>query len=123
MDFFTSFFGGSAANQVAPEEVQEMIAKGPRPFLLDVRTPEEFAAGHIQGAVLIPLNELQGRLNRVPKDKTVICVCASGSRSSAAARQLEKGGYQVMNMKGGIARWLQAGLPLTKTPAGRVKQS
>jgi rhodanese-related sulfurtransferase len=123
MDFFTSFFGGSAVNQVAPEEVQEMIAKSPRPFLLDVRTPEEFAAGHIQGAVLIPLNELQGRLNRVPKDKIVICVCASGSRSSAAARQLEKAGYQVKNMKGGIARWLQAGLPLTKTPAGRVKQS
>lgn len=122
MDFFTSFFGGSSANQVAPEEVQDMIIKNPRPFLLDVRTPEEFQEGHISGAVLIPLNELMNRLERVPKDKLVVCVCASGSRSSVATRQLEKSGYQVKNMRGGMARWIHAGLPVSKKPASSPKR-
>jgi phage shock protein E len=123
MDFFTSLFGGSSANQVAPQDVQELISKPPRPFLLDVRSPEEFQQGHISGAVLIPLGELMDHLDRVPKDKLVVCVCASGSRSSVATRRLEKAGYQVKNMKGGMSRWVQAGLPLSKKNTGVPKRS
>ena len=121
MDFLSNLFGGSSKNQVDPGQVQLLISQNPRPFLLDVRTLQEFQEGHINGSVSIPLGDLTNRLNRIPKDKVVVCICASGSRSSIAARQLEAAGYQVKNMKGGIAKWIHAGLPVSKAvgPNGR----
>ncbi len=114
MDFLTSLFGGSSANQVEPAQVQTLMAENPRPFLLDVRTPEEFQQGHIKGSVLISLDELANRMNRIPKDKVVVCICASGSRSSSAARKLEAAGYQVKNLRGGIDRWVRSGFPVSR---------
>ena len=121
MDFLTNLFGGSSANQVDPGQVQTLMEENPRPFLLDVRTPEEFQQGHINGSVLIPLNDLANRMNRIPKDKVVVCICASGSRSSAAARKLEAAGYQVKNLRGGIDRWMRSGFPVSK--AAGTKQA
>lgn len=117
MDFFTRFFNQPSVAQLEPSQVQALIAQSPRPFLLDVRTPEEYREAHIQGAELIPLDELPQKLSRIPKDRDVICVCASGSRSSAAARHLSGQGYKVSNMQGGMSRWLRAGLPVKKGAA------
>lgn len=83
-------------------------------FVLDVRQPDEFREGHIAGAKLIPLNELPNRLNELPKDREVLCVCRSGARSSAAAGQLSRAGYTAINMQGGMIAWQQAGLPIKK---------
>jgi rhodanese-related sulfurtransferase len=123
MDFLSNLFGGSSINQVDPGQVQLLISQNPRPFLLDVRTLQEFQEGHINGSVSIPLGDLTNRLNRIPKDKVVVCICASGSRSSAAARQLEGAGYQVKNMKGGIAKWIRSGLPVSKATRANVGRS
>ncbi len=117
MDFFSLLFNRPAINQVKPGEVHGMLAKTPRPFVLDVRTPGEYKQGHIIGAELIPLDELSARVGRIPKGREIICVCASGSRSSAAARKLTAAGYPVSNMKGGMAGWLRAGLPVKKGAA------
>lgn len=84
-------------------------------YLLDVRTPQEFAEGHIPGATLIPVNELAHRLRELPQDKTqpILVYCRSGSRSSRAAQLLYQSGRKdVYNLSGGIQAWAQAQKPI-----------
>ncbi|MDL2345374.1 rhodanese-like domain-containing protein, partial [Deinococcus sp. MIMF12] len=57
-------------------------------FVLDVRTPAEYAQGHVPGAVLLPLQDLSARLNEVPQGRKVYVICRSGSRSAQASRVL-----------------------------------
>ncbi|HRN36519.1 MAG TPA: rhodanese-like domain-containing protein [Flavobacteriales bacterium] len=71
--------------------------------ILDVRTTGEFAAGHIKGAVNIPLDQLQNRLNKLPKGKPVITCCLSGGRSGAALSLLKANGYEAYNGGGWCA--------------------
>ena len=70
-------------------------------FILDVRTEEEFAGGHFTGAVNIPVDELRGRLNEVPKDRKIYVNCHSGLRSYIACRILMANGYDCYNFSGG----------------------
>jgi len=84
-------------------------------FLLDVRTPREFAAGRISGSVLIPMNQVPSRLAEVPKDKRVVVVCASGARSAAVVDYLQRNGYpDAVNYSGGVFDWARKGLPVEK---------
>ncbi len=91
--------------------------KSPVPFmLLDVRTAEEYAEGHIQGALLIPVQELQQRISEVPKDKQVYVYCRSGVRSVRAAKMLVEAGYtRIENVQGGFMAWKDAGFPVEVT--------
>lgn len=86
--------------------------------LLDVREPNEWQAGHIVGSQHIPLGQLRGRLGELPKDRTILAVCRSGSRSDSAARGLRTLGYTVENLEGGVTAWTQAGLPLEAEGGG-----
>lgn len=90
--------------------------KSPIPFIfIDVRTPEEYAGGHIRGAKLIPLQELEQRLAEVPKDRQVYLYCHSGRRSADASKILVKAGYtNIENVSGGITAWREAGYPTVK---------
>jgi rhodanese-related sulfurtransferase len=99
MDLLSQFLNRSAINQLEPTQVQAMMSQSPRPFLLDVRTPEEYKQGHVSGAELIPLDQLDAKKSRIPKEREVICICASGSRSSVAVRQL--GSFGVSSQKVG----------------------
>lgn len=84
-------------------------------FFLDVRTPEEYAEGHVEGSTLIPVQELEGRLSEVPKDKRVYVYCHSGKRSAAASNMLVKEGFtNIENIDGGIKAWREAGYPVVK---------
>jgi rhodanese-related sulfurtransferase len=112
MNLFSQLFNKPAIEQVEPAQVQTLLSQSPRPFLLDVRNPDEYKQGHVAGAKLIPLPELSAKLSQIPKDQVVICVCASGSRSSAAARQLSSQGYRVSNLRGGMSSWVRSGLPV-----------
>lgn len=112
MDLISKFFNQPAIKQLEPAEVQGLMSQAPKPFLLDVRTPGEYKQGHISGAELVPVDELAEKLGRIPKGREIICVCESGSRSSMAARQLLAEGYTVSNMRGGMSRWVRAGLPV-----------
>jgi rhodanese-related sulfurtransferase len=112
MGLFSQLFNRPAINHVEPAQVKVMMAQSPRPFLLDVRTPGEYKQGRVSGAELIPLDELFDKLGRIPKERDVICICESGNRSYAAARKLSSLGYKVSNMKGGMSRWIHAGLPV-----------
>lgn len=113
MDFITRLFGASAAG-IGPKEAQAKLSQNGKPFILDVRQPEEFRTGRIQGAKLIPLGELSRRMHELPKDREIICVCRSGNRSQSAARQLTAAGYKVVNLNGGMLAWMRAGLPVKK---------
>lgn len=75
-------------------------------FLLDVREKDEYAAARIEGSVLIPLGELQGRVAEVPKDREVIVHCHHGGRSAQAVRWLLGSGIpNAKNLDGGIDAW------------------
>jgi phage shock protein E len=112
MEFFSNLFNQPTIHQLEPAEVQTLAAQSPKPFLLDVRTPAEYKQAHISGAELIPLDELPGKTARLPKEREIICICESGSRSSVAAHQLTAQGYKVSNLRGGMSRWIRAGLPV-----------
>jgi len=88
----------------------------PIPFVfLDVRTPEEYAAGHIKGARLIPVQELDRHLSEIPHDKQVYVYCHSGVRSSRAAGTLASHGFSnIEDVAGGIVAWKEAGYPVVK---------
>ncbi len=74
-------------------------------FLLDVREPEEYETARIEGAVLIPLGELPGRLADLPKDRPLVVMCHHGVRSAHAVHHLRAAGYDARNLSGGIAAW------------------
>jgi phage shock protein E len=111
--------GSSAPTQNLPPDIDVATAASVRGLsdvvMLDVRTPEEYAQGHIPGITLIPLDQLPNRLAEIPKDKTVIVTCHSGNRSNQAAQLLRQKGYtNIHNMLGGITAWQQAGYPVEK---------
>lgn len=76
--------------------------------LIDVRENTEWNAGHAPQAVHIPSSQVSSRLNRVRKDKDVVVVCRSGSRSRAVTSMLRQQGYQAYTLKGGMRAWQSA---------------
>lgn len=77
------------AKAVTVEEASKLMAENPDLFLLDVRTEQEYAEKHYEGAVLIPVSELAARAAEVPRDKDVLIYCRSGNRAKAALRYFE----------------------------------
>jgi len=76
------------------------------PLLLDVRTPQEYAAGQIPGAVNLPLDELRARLAELPRDRAIAVYCQVGQRAYLATRILRQAGFQASNIGGGYKRYL-----------------
>ena len=94
-------------------ETVEAIRQNPAVFLLDVREPEEYAAGHIPNITLIPSGEVAARLAELPRDKTIIVTCRTGNRSAQVADLLRDQGFtNAHNMIGGIVAWEEAGYPV-----------
>jgi hydroxyacylglutathione hydrolase len=91
--------------------------------LLDVREPEEYAGGHVPGAVSLPQAELASRLDTVPHDRPVFLVCQGGFRSLRAAQFLRQVGYErVVNVAGGTSAWQEAGKPLVVPDPGAASR-
>jgi glyoxylase-like metal-dependent hydrolase (beta-lactamase superfamily II)/rhodanese-related sulfurtransferase len=94
-------------------DVATLAARAPGTVVLDVREPEEYARGHIPGAISLPQAELATRLGEVPRDRPLFVVCQRGSRSPQAAQFLIQMGFcDVTSVVGGTGAWQQAGLPL-----------
>lgn len=113
MGFLSNLFGAGAPT-ITVGELSEKLKYGKHPLVLDVRQPDEFRMGHIAGAKLIPLNELHGKMNELPKGREIVCICASGNRSTSAAKMLAKEGFNVLNVQGGMVAWRRAKLPVQK---------
>jgi phage shock protein E len=73
--------------------------------LIDVRTPEEYAQGHLPGAVNIPVDQLTMRLDKIPKDRPIILYCQSGKRSASALRILSSHGFRAVYDLGAMSHW------------------
>ena len=84
-------------------------------LVLDVREPQEFAAGHVPGALLIPLGQLAARVGELPQDTPLYVICRSGNRSVTASEILVAAGKRdVRNVEGGMIAWQRAGLPVNR---------
>jgi NADPH-dependent 2,4-dienoyl-CoA reductase/sulfur reductase-like enzyme/rhodanese-related sulfurtransferase len=79
---------------------------GERPFLLDVRTPQEFAAGHVLGAVNVPVDDLRSRLGELPRNRRIAAYCQVGQRGYLATRILRQAGFDAANVGGGYTTYL-----------------
>ena len=89
------------------------VKDNPGVFLIDVREPDEYAAGHIPGITLIPMGEVAARLAELPRDKEIIVTCRTGNRSGQVADLLREQGFtNVHNLSGGIVAWEEAGYPV-----------
>lgn len=97
-------FGG----KVPPEQARALVESGA--VLLDVRSPDEFASGHLPKAVNVPVQELGARVGELGrKERPVVVYCHSGMRSSTAARVLRRNGFRDVHDLGAMARWRAAG--------------
>lgn len=92
MGLFSSIFGKSA-------DFAQLVNDGA--IILDVRTPGEYAGGHIKGSKNIPLQSIQQNLSKIPKDKVIITCCASGMRSGSAKSILLSNGFKEVHNGGG----------------------
>lgn len=90
--------------------------QGRQPSLvLDVREPWEYGEGHVPGAQLVPLGELEDRVSELPRDRPVYSICHSGQRSlAAAAFLLDQGFSEVSNVEGGTSAWIERGFPIDR---------
>ncbi|AMX83343.1 rhodanese [Geobacillus subterraneus] len=90
---------------ITTKEVEERLRAGEPLRIIDVREPDEVAAGKIPGAVNIPLGLIEFRMHELDKNEEYILVCRSGGRSGRAAEFLDSRGYRVINMTGGMLAW------------------
>jgi rhodanese-related sulfurtransferase len=99
--------------RITAQALAEMLADGAQPWILDVRAPKEWEAGHLQGSVNIPLNQLAERVGEVPRDREVVVHCQGGYRSAIAASLLQAHGVErLLDLVGGYKAWA------TTQPAG-----
>jgi hydroxyacylglutathione hydrolase len=99
--------------RVTASAIARELAAAMPPFVLDVRTPQEWRARHIVGSINIPLNHLGERIGELPRDRRIVVHCASGYRSSIAFSVLQRAGFDdLVELAGGMAAWEAAKLPV-----------
>jgi len=122
-DFFSNVDG------LEPVEPAELLRRAHRRdvVVIDVRPPEEYAAGHIAGALSVPLAELERRLAKLPMDKRIVAYCRGPYcvLAAEAVRRLRSRGRDAVRLKDGYPEWRDAGLPVAAGPASppRAKRS
>ncbi|NNN12129.1 MAG: rhodanese-like domain-containing protein [Acidimicrobiaceae bacterium] len=97
-------------------EVEDRLSRGYR--LLDVREPYEFQAGHIKGALHIPLSNLAQEFHKIVQEHKYVVVCRSGARSNAVTEMLLGQGVEAVNLSGGLQSWLSHGKHLITASGG-----
>ncbi|MBI3929320.1 MAG: molybdopterin-synthase adenylyltransferase MoeB [Armatimonadetes bacterium] len=98
--------------ELAPEEAYGELQRRAEVQLVDVREPWEYEKGHLPGARLIPLGEVEQRAGELDPSRPVFAVCARGGRSMKAAQKLKARGFEVTNIAEGTMGWINAGLPI-----------
>lgn len=97
---------------VSVAELAAILEADPTTPVIDVRNPDEYAAGRVPGAVLMPLHTVPVRVQDIPRDRTVYLVCQSGGRSAQGTAWLAQQGYDVVNVLGGTQAWVMSGFPV-----------
>ncbi len=102
-----------AYGNVSVYEARSLIQGRRDLVVLDVRTASEYSEGHIEGALNIPVQELEGRLGELDAGSEFLVYCRSGSRSSSAVQVMRAYGFEkVYNMREGLTSWVGAGYPV-----------
>jgi rhodanese-related sulfurtransferase len=108
----------SGRRTITVQETHTLMQSDTSVLFLDVRTPQEWSgsSGRLEGAILIPLQDLEERMHELDphKEKTIIAYCRSGNRSGTAARMLAAKGFKAANMLGGMIRWNADLLPVAR---------
>jgi rhodanese-related sulfurtransferase len=103
------------APSISPQELEARIAAGRAPLVVDVRSPQEFAAGHIPGAINVPYEEVGQRASELRGRGEVAMYCMKGPRARLGeVAFLKAGGESVLHVEGGYSAWAAAGLPVAK---------
>jgi rhodanese-related sulfurtransferase len=104
---------------ISPREFNRLLAAGGPAELLDVRTPGEYAAAHVPGATLVPLDQLDAAAflrQRGADDKPIYVLCQSGGRARRAIEQFQRAGFdRCVLVEGGTQAWMDAGLPVDRS--------
>ena len=105
---------------VDPDEADRLVAAGA--VMVDVREDDEWEAGHAPVAVHVPVGQVVDRMDELPTDRTIVCMCRMGGRSGSVAAHLAGAGYDVRNIAGGMQAWAALGLPVVDASGapGRV---
>jgi rhodanese-related sulfurtransferase len=97
---------------ISVEQAKFLIESKPSLIILDVRTQEEYDDGYLENAILIPVDELENRLDELSKNDELLVYCRTGNRSSSAVNILGSNGFtMIFHMEDGITGWIQAGYP------------
>jgi len=105
---------------LSPQDAAELLAAGAE--AIDVRQDYEWDAGRIEGARHIEVNDLNASADSIPRERSVVFYCRSGSRSGMAAEAFRQAGCEAFHIEGGLTAWAAAGLPLDP-PDGEVAPS
>ena len=101
--------------EVSIETAIELMEENPDIVILDVRTASEYSEAHIEGAVNIPVDELETRLDELSQDDEILVYCRTGNRSSTAVDILEDAGFsKLYHMRDGISVWIDQGHPVVQ---------
>ncbi len=103
-----------SVSEISVDELAARLEAGA--FVLDVRQPDEYVAGHVPGACLIPLGEVPDRLGELPADQELLVICRSGGRSFTAAEFLEQQHIRAVNVAGGTLAWIESGREVVTGP-------
>lgn len=109
----------SRVRATSPQSLSTRMAAGDPLVVVDVREPQEWAAGLLPGALPIPRGVLEGQVDgHLPRDAEIVLYCAAGARSALAAVSLQEMGYtSVEHLAGGFAAWVRAGLAIDRSGA------
>jgi len=100
---------------ITAEDLYKRVKAGEKPLIVDVRTQEEWQAGHIDIAKLIPLQSLPDGAKALDKNQEIVLICRSGNRSAQAAELLAAAGFtKLVNVTGGMQSWEKLGAPMVK---------
>ena len=100
-------FGRADLEQISAAEAISLSAGDS--VLVDVREPDEWADGHAPQAVNLPMSQLAERMSELPIERTLLIICQTGQRSQSVSARLDRAGYTVINVVGGMDEWVSAG--------------
>ena len=107
------------ASTISVPQFAQLKTQLARVQVVDVRSPSEYATGHIPGAVNMPMEQVQSRLPDLEGEDSIVLVCQSGQRARMVAGLLEPCGKELRILEGGTSAWIKAGLPVVTTSVTR----
>jgi len=107
---------GQGVTELDPVAFRDKVKATPGAIVVDVRTPEEFAEGHLDKAINIDVKagDFETKSGGLDKKKTLFVYCLAGTRSKRAALSLQQRGYKVIALRGGITAWQESKLPVKR---------